>query len=95
MVVEVLPFKARCVISKREIDGGVYQIRVDGDRVGFIGYQDGARPMLNDRWSPMELAEIEAAVKEQLPEQNTGGIRQPMLTPTPPEQKPVDHGDFD
>ena len=96
MIVEVLPFKPNNVMPPHNpVDGGQYQIRVDGVLAGFIGYHQGARPLLHERWSPMELVEIEAAVKEQLPDQNTGGIRQVPLKPQPPEQKPVDHGDFD
>lgn len=76
MQIDVLPFKPRDVISKRPVDGGQYQIRVDGRLVGFIGYHNGARAMLHERFSPLELKEIERAVRVKLTPQMIGGIVQ-------------------
>ena len=96
MEIKVLPFKPLNVMPPhRPVDGGQYQIRVDDYLAGFIGYQQGARPVLHSRWSPMELAEIEAAVKEQLPSQDVGNIVQAPLKPQPPEKTTENHGDFD
>ena len=83
MEIEVKPHRPKDIISKREIDGGVYQIRIDGKLAGFIGYQDGARPMIFERRSPLELREIESAVRVALMPQRILGARVPLETPEP------------
>lgn len=96
MKIEVLPFKPRNVMPPHKpVDGGQYQIRVDGGLAGFIGYQKGAKPLLHTRWSPMELEEIETAVREQLAEQEVGKIVQVPLKPQTPPKKTENYGDFD
>jgi hypothetical protein len=77
--VQVKPFKPLDVISKRPVDGGQYQIVVDGKRVGFIGYHAGASPLLHSRYSPLELQEIEEKVRTQLSPQVVGKVGQPPL----------------
>jgi hypothetical protein len=67
------------VISKRPVDGGQYEIVVDGKRVGFIGYHNGASPLMHTRYSPLELQEIESKVRIQLMPQTIGNIGQPPL----------------
>ena len=95
MIVEVKPFKVRDMITKQQRDSGMYQIIVDGQRLGFIGYHNDAKPMIHQRLSPMELDEITRAVNEQLPKQNTGDAVQVSEKPptTPTEKQP--HDDFD
>ena len=94
MEVEVLPHKPLDVITKRPVDGGQYQIRVDGRLAGFIGYHDGAAPVMHLRFSPMELEEIEAKVDMSL-KQKIGKIVQPIPKPQKTEDKAKQYGDFD
>lgn len=86
--VEVLPFRPRDVISKREVDGGQYQIRIGGSLAGFVGYEANAPIRMHGRYSPMELDIIERLVQEKLP--GAGGIRQPGITPPQPKPENFD-----
>lgn len=88
MDVEVKPHRGIDVATKKEVDCGVYQIRIDGDLAGFIGYHEGARPMMLERRSPLELREIERKVRVALMPQHVGSIAQ--IQERPQEPKPVD-----
>ena len=98
MLVEVKPLRMLDAISKRERDGGQYQICVDGRLAGFIGYRHGACPRMHREFSPLELREIESQVRRQLIPQEIGPIKQPgrIITPIPlPDHEGIESGDFD
>lgn len=94
MDVVVKPYKPLDVITKEPVDGGQYVIHVDGKLAGFVGYHNGARPLMHRRFSPLELREIESAVRRKLTPQKIGSILQPGIVQIP---KPTEtnFGDFD
>ncbi|MCP4211798.1 MAG: hypothetical protein GY764_10010 [Halieaceae bacterium] len=95
MKVEVKPHRARDIISKAELDTGIYAVHVDGHLAGFVGHQPGARIMLHKRFSPMELFDIERMVKAQLEKtQTVEGIVQ-AADPVIPEKRDETFDDFD
>ena len=89
MNVQVVPHRGKDAATKREQYTGQYAIMIDGKLGGFIGEHDGARPMVIRRYSPLELKEIEDAVRRQLADtQKIGGIRQPTNKKMPEPKKP-------
>ena len=95
MKVEVLPWKGRDVVNQNEVDMGVYQIRIDGKWAGTIGYQEGARPTIHKKMSPMEADEITRQVAEQLNKQKPGSAVIVPDAPTNTEERPSTASDFD
>ena len=93
MEVQVSPYRVLDVITKQERDGNQYRILIDGRLAGFISYHDGAAPRMHERFSPMELHQIEAQVRIQLTPQRIGPIKQPGVHKTPPKPT-VNAGDF-
>ena len=92
MEIHVRPYRPIDYASRKVRDGGQYEILIDGQRKGFIGYHEGAAPMLLERRSQIELDEITEACREALPDQNLGETVQinRFQPPPKPERKPND-----
>ena len=82
MIVEAKPHWAIDVATgNRVCVPTVYRIWIDGRGAGWIGTQYGAAPYLDFPVSPMVAVEVEAKLREQLPDQNIGGLRVPKAPP--------------
>jgi len=86
MIVDVEPFIVTGYPSGQKQDGGQYKIMVEGHFVGLMGYQDGAKVMLHQRFNPMQLREIESTVRRRVIPQRVDGIVQ-VPEPRPEKQE--------
>ena len=86
MLVSVSPHRPRCIVSKRELHTSDYVIHADGRIIGFVGDHDGAGVRLHEKFSALEVREIESAVIRALTPQRIG--RSVMPADKPKESKP-------
>lgn len=86
----------KSMASGREVRLPQYRIRVDGVTCGYIGFHEGAKICLTQRFGPIERKEIERQVGE-LIERNVASAQ---VAEVPPEMlntntEEVDVDDFD
>ena len=56
--------------TDRKVKFDQYRVRVDGNHAGYLGFSVGSKLMLTEKFSPIQVAEIEKSVAQLVGNEN-------------------------